>query len=141
MRTIALLGAGGTMGRPMASNLAGAGFEVHAWNRTREAAEPLTEQGVRVFDSAAEASEGADAVLTMLSDADAVVSSVEGALPADALWLQMSTIGIEGTERCAEIAERAGAALVDAPVLGTKAPAEKGELVVLASGPEDLRVD
>jgi 3-hydroxyisobutyrate dehydrogenase len=51
----------------------------------------------------------------------------------------MSTIGLEGTERCAEIAENAGIPLVDAPVLGTREPAEKAELVVLASGPEHER--
>ena len=141
MERVAVLGAGGTMGLPMARNLAKAGFEVRAWNRTRERAEPLAEDGVEVYDTAAEASEGAEVVLTMLSDADAVVSATEGALPSDVVWLQMSTIGIDGSERCAEIAEQAGVAFVDAPVLGTKGPAEQGELVILASGPDDLRSD
>jgi 3-hydroxyisobutyrate dehydrogenase len=127
------------MGRPMARNLAAAGFEVRAWNRTQERAEPLAEKGVRVMDAPVEATDGAEVVLTILSDTDAVVSSVEGALPEGAIWLQMSTIGIEGTERCAKLAEEAGVGFVDAPVLGTKAPAEQGELVVLASGPEELR--
>ncbi len=141
MKTVAVLGAGGIMGRPMASNLAKTGLEVRAWNRTRERAEPLADQGVEVLDTAAEATEGADAVLTILSDTDAVTSSVEDALPAGSVWLQMSTIGIEGSERCADLAEEAGVTFVDAPVLGTKAPAEQGELVVLASGPDDVRGD
>lgn len=127
------------MGRPIASNLAKAGTEVRAWNRTRERAEPLTQEDIRVTDTAAQATDGADVVLTILADTDAVVSSVEDALPEGAVWLQMSTIGIEGTERCAELAEQAGVVFVDAPVLGTKAPAEKGELVILAAGPDEVR--
>jgi 3-hydroxyisobutyrate dehydrogenase len=51
----------------------------------------------------------------------------------------MSTIGIEGTERCAELAEQSDLVLVDAPVVGTKKPAEEGKLIVLASGPDDQR--
>jgi 3-hydroxyisobutyrate dehydrogenase len=139
MTAIAVLGAGGIMGRPIARNLAKAGFEVRAWNRTRERAEPLAAEGVAVADSPAEAVRGADVVLTMLSDAAALLSSVAGALEPGATWLQMSTIGIEGTERCAKLAEDAGVELVDAPVLGTKGPAEQGELVILASGPERAR--
>jgi 3-hydroxyisobutyrate dehydrogenase len=51
------------------------------------------------------------------------------------IWLQMSTIGVAATERAAELAEEAGVTLVDAPVSGTKEPAEKGELLVIAAGP------
>lgn len=130
------------MGLGMARNLAGAGIEVHAWNRTREKAEPLEDDGVTVADSPTAAASGADIVITMLSDADAVIDAVDGALEGlegSALWIQMSTIGIAGFERCAEAAEGAGVTLVDAPVLGTKQPAEKGELIVLASGPDDAR--
>src|SRR5205807_1209873 len=49
------------------------------------------------------------------------------------------TIGVAATERCASLAADAGVSFVDAPVLGTKAPAEAGELVVLASGPDEAR--
>jgi 3-hydroxyisobutyrate dehydrogenase len=143
--TVAVLGAGGTMGFAMARNLARDGYPVRAWNRSRDRAEPLTQDGVEVFDSAAEATRGADVVLTMLTDADAVLAAVDddGALSADladdAFWLQMSTIGEEGTERCIDLARERDLELVDAPVLGTKAPAEQGKLVILASGPERLR--
>lgn len=142
MDAIAVLGAGGIMGRPMARNLARAGLEVRAWNRTREKAEPLVEEGAAIAGTPAEAAAGAGMVITILSDADAVVAAAEealGAAPADTIWLQMSTIGIEGAERCATLAEEAGVVFVDAPVLGTKAPAEQGGLIVLASGPEDAR--
>ena len=137
---ITVLGAGSTMGLPMARNLARAGFEVRGWNRTREKAHPLEEHGVRLFDSPAEAADGADVILTMLSDADAVIDAVEvalGSMREGTIWLQMSTIGEVGTERCAELAAAHDIVLVDAPVLGTKQPAEQGQLVILASGPED----
>jgi 3-hydroxyisobutyrate dehydrogenase len=139
--TIAVLGAGGTMGGPMARNLARRGFAVRAWNRSPEKARPLADDGAELCATPAEAASGATAVLTMLSDTDAVLDVMEGALAdggtAD-VWLQMSTIGIDGTDRCSELAGRHGLRFVDAPVLGTKQPAEQGDLVVLASGPDEL---
>jgi 3-hydroxyisobutyrate dehydrogenase len=143
--TVAVLGAGGTMGKGMARNLAaGAGIAVRAWNRSPGKLDDLSrEDDVVVCDRAEEAVAGADVVLTMLSDGEAVLATMAGAAPAaapEAIWLQQSTIGIEATERCAELAARHGLDLVDAPVLGTRQPAEAGELVVLASGPEPLRV-
>jgi 3-hydroxyisobutyrate dehydrogenase len=143
--TVAVLGAGGTMGRGMAANIARAGLSVRAWNRTRERAEPLTEEGAEICSSPAEAASGAAIVLTILSDADAVVECMEGpdgalsAEVADSTWLQMSTIGIDGIDRCIELADEAGMTIVDAPVLGTKKPAEDGELVVMAAGADDVR--
>ena len=142
---VAVLGAGGTMGLPMARNIARTGIEVQAWNRTREKAEPLAEEGVEIASSAAEAASGATIFLTILSDTDAVLAAMEGAAGAaegageGVLWLQMSTIGIEGTEQCGQLADEAGLVLVDAPVVGTKNPAEEGKLMVLASGPEEAR--
>jgi 3-hydroxyisobutyrate dehydrogenase len=142
--TIAVLGAGGTMGLPMTRNLARIGFIVRAWNRSPEKAQSLAEDGVELCPTPAGAARDATVLVTMLSDADAVLDVMEsddGALAGAAegtVWLQMSTIGIKGTRRCAELAERHGLRFVDAPVLGTKQPAEQGELVVLASGPEDL---
>ncbi len=141
-KTVAVLGAGGMMGFPIARNLAREGFEVRAWNRSPEKAEPLGEDGARIADSPADAAAGADVVLTMLADADAVLESAEGALeavPAPGIWLQMSTIGEAGTERCIELAAEHGISFLDAPVLGTKQPAEQGELVIMASGPSELR--
>jgi 3-hydroxyisobutyrate dehydrogenase len=142
---VAVLGAGGTMGFPIARNIARAGFELRAWDRTRSKAEPLSADGARVFDSPAEASDGAGVVLTMLPDAKVVIDVMDGEQGAlatageSAIWLQMSTIGEPGTERCMELARKRGIAFVDAPVLGTKQPAEQRQLVVLASGPDVLR--
>lgn len=134
--TIAVLGTG-TMGAPMARNLAAAGFTVQAWNRTHDKAEPLARDGITLADSPAAAAAGVDVLITMLFDAAAVREVADealGALPAGALWLQMSTVGAAGTRELAALAEDHGVAFVDAPVLGTKAPAENGTLVVLASG-------
>lgn len=131
---IAFLGTG-IMGFPMARNIAAAGHEVRAWNRTRERAEGLGEHGVAVCDEPQEAVEGAEIVVTMLADGDAVADVAEPLeFPADSVWAQMSTVGIEATDRLLAIAERAGVQLVDAPVTGTKAPAEQGKLTVLVSG-------
>src|SRR5436190_8141563 len=142
VKNVAVVGTG-IMGAAMARNLARAGFRTRAWNRTREKAEPLADDGVEIADSAAEAIEGADAVITMLADAPAVREVTIGAggslaaFPADAVWLQMSTIGVAGTEELANAGAERGIAFVDAPVLGTRQPAEAGELIVLASGPDD----
>ena len=97
--------------------------------------------GVETFATAREAVVDADVVVTMLSDADATLAAMSGpdggaAGSEGAVWVQMGTIGVEGTERCAELARDRGLVYVDAPVLGTKKPAEEGQLVVLASGPE-----
>ena len=133
------------MGLPMARHIAEAGYPVRAWNRTRERAEPLADDGIEILASARESTSGASIVLTILSDADAVLETMQdgdGALAGareGMRWLQMSTIGIAGTERCAELADAHGLVLVDAPVVGTKKPAEEGKLTVLASGPEETR--
>jgi 3-hydroxyisobutyrate dehydrogenase len=139
--TVAVLGAGSTMGLGMSRNLARAGMAVRAWNRTPDKARPLTEDGVKVLESPVEAVAGAGVILTMLADADAVIDAIEDALPnasEGTIWLQMSTIGEVGTDRCAELAQAHGITLFDAPVLGTKQPAAEGKLVVLASGPQEL---
>jgi 3-hydroxyisobutyrate dehydrogenase len=133
---VGFLGTGG-MGAPMARNLARAGLDVRAWNRTRERAEPLAGDGVAVAGSPAEATERADVLVTMVTDGPAVADSVEGVLRPGLLWLQTSTVGVEWHERLAAAASDAGAVLVDAPVLGSIQPAEAGELTVLASGPDD----
>ncbi|MCW2969922.1 MAG: 3-hydroxyisobutyrate dehydrogenase [Solirubrobacterales bacterium] len=140
--TVAVLGAGGTMGAAMARNLLRAGIAVRAWDRTREKAEGLADDGAVVLDTPAEAAEGSSMLLTMLSDGEAVLAAVAGergalaATDASALWLQMSTIGEAATVRCAELAREHAVVFVDAPVLGTRQPAEEGKLLVMASGPE-----
>jgi 3-hydroxyisobutyrate dehydrogenase len=139
---IAVLGTG-TMGAPMARHLAAAGYDVRAWNPTRAKAEAV--EGVTVADTAAEAADGVDAVLTMAPDGAAVEETMFGeggvadAMPDGAIWLQMSTVGVASADRLGELAKERGVAYVDAPVGGSKAAAEDGKLIVLASGPESAR--
>ena len=102
---VAVLGTG-TMGAGMSRSLLRAGHTVRVWNRTAQRAEPLAADG----------------------------ATVAGSAGPDAVWLQASTIGPQGTERVAALAAEHGLRLVDAPVLGTKAPAEQGKLVALLSG-------
>lgn len=142
---VAVLGAGGTMGSGMASNVARSGIELFAWNRSRAKAEPLARECAHICDTPAEAAASAELIVTMLSDADAVLATMQGgdgalaAVRPDSVWIQCSTIGEQGTARCAELAREHGIGFVDAPVLGTKQPAREGKLVVMASGPRSLR--
>jgi 3-hydroxyisobutyrate dehydrogenase len=139
--TVTVLGTG-IMGLPMAANLVKAGLPVRAWNRTIEKAQPLAERGATVLANPAEAVAGADIVVTMLADGQAVhevFEATKDAFAPDTLWIQMSTVGIDWTGKLSEAAEKAGIAFVDAPVLGTKQPAEQGKLLVLASGRDELR--
>jgi 3-hydroxyisobutyrate dehydrogenase len=141
MTRVAFLGTG-TMGLPMARNLARAGFELRAWNRTLERARPLEREGVMVCEDPRDTAVDCDVLVTMLSDTVAVLDTAAGVLPSlapDAVWVQMSTIGLQGSAMCEDAAGGAGVQFVDAPVLGTREPAEKGELVVLASGPPEAR--
>ncbi|MBA8795719.1 3-hydroxyisobutyrate dehydrogenase [Friedmanniella endophytica] len=134
---VAILGTG-LMGYGMAEVLAGTdGIELTAWNRSRDKAAPLADAGAAVADDPASAVAGAEVVITMLFDTDAVLDVMERArpsLPDGVVWLQTSTVGLEGSDRIAAWAAEHGVALLDAPVLGTKKPAAEGALVVLASG-------
>jgi 3-hydroxyisobutyrate dehydrogenase len=144
MKTVAVLGIG-TMGAPIARNLLRAGFEVRVWNRTPDKAAELVDGGARLGSNPAEAASGADVLITMLTDGatvDGVMTGPEGALStlrSDSIWIQMSTVGVDWTDRLAELADRHGVAFVDAPVSGSSAPAERGELEVLAGGAGQVR--
>ncbi|MGZ4485232.1 MAG: NAD(P)-dependent oxidoreductase, partial [Nocardioidaceae bacterium] len=115
---------------------------LRVWNRSADKAAPLADAGATVATAAAEAVEGADVVVTMLFDTDSVATTMREAasgLSAGTVWLQMATVGIAGTDTLAALADELGLTFVDAPVLGTRKPAEDGALVVLASGPDDAR--
>lgn len=138
---LAVLGTG-IMGGAMARRWVGHGFPVAVWNRDRTRAEALAGVGATVADTPAEAVRGVDVVVTVLADGDVTEQVIADALPVVsevAVWLQMATVGIEATDRLAALAADAGVAYVDAPVLGTKQPAEQGRLTVLAAGDAALR--
>ncbi len=137
---VALLGTG-TMGAGMARSLARAGLDVAVWNRSADKAAPLAGDGATVWASPGEAVRGADVVLTMLYDVDSVLDVMGGVVAevGDAVWVQSATIGLDGVRRVAAFAQEHGVRVLDAPVLGTRKPAEDGELVVLVSGSPALR--
>ncbi|MBC7267136.1 MAG: NAD(P)-dependent oxidoreductase [Streptomyces sp.] len=139
--TVAVLGTG-IMGAAMARNLTRAGHTVRVWNRTRDKAEPLTADGAHLADTPAEAVEGADAVLTMLHDGAAALDVMRRAAPAlrpGTAWIQSTTAGLQATTELAAFATEHELPYYDAPVLGTRAPAEAGQLLVLAAGPSEGR--
>lgn len=140
---LAVLGTG-IMGSAMARNLVAAGLHTTVWDRSRSATAPLAEAGAQVAVSAAEAIRSARIVITMLPTAEVVNSvvfkdGVPAAFAEGAVWAQMGTIGVEAT---AEVGDRLrhlrpDVMFVDAPVSGSKGPAAKGQLLVLASGPPE----
>ena len=116
------------------------------WNRTPERAAPLAADGATAHEDPRDAVRQADVVITMVADADAVnqVAFEFGMLEAmrpEAVWAQMSTIGVTATEELAARVskERPDVYFVDAPVSGTRRPAENGQLLILASGPDAAR--
>ncbi|MEU6813094.1 NAD(P)-dependent oxidoreductase [Streptomyces sp. NPDC046831] len=140
-RTVSVLGTG-IMGAAMARNLVKAGHTVRVWNRTAAKAEPLAEDGAQVAATLAEAVRDADVVVTMLYDGATVrevMREAAPALPSGAAWVQSTTVGVESVGELADLAREHGLVFYDAPVLGTRQPAEAGQLTVLAAGPEEGR--
>ena len=142
---VAVLGIG-AMGHGMAVSALRAGIPTIVWNRSMEATRDLAELGAEVAETAAEAARRAEVVVTMVTNADAVISIARdqgmlAAMAPGAVWAQMSTIGMEGTDRVAAMAgaERPDVILLDAPVSGSKDPAERGQLTIFASGPGEAR--
>ncbi|MGW6505227.1 NAD(P)-dependent oxidoreductase [Nonomuraea angiospora] len=139
--TVSVLGTG-IMGAAMARNLARAGHSVRAWNRSRDKAEPLAAEGVHVAGTPADAVRDADVVLTMLYDGAAVLEVMRQAAPAlrpGIAWVQSTTAGLDAIGELAAFAREHGLVFYDAPVLGTRQPAEAGQLLVLAAGPGESR--
>jgi 3-hydroxyisobutyrate dehydrogenase len=142
---VAVLGIG-AMGHGMATSALRAGIPTIVWNRTMEATRDLAELGAEVAETAETAARRAAIVVTMVTDADAVLSIARdqgmlAALAPGAIWAQMSTIGVAGTDRVVAMAgtERPDVMLLDAPVSGSKDPAEHGQLTIFASGPGEAR--
>lgn len=132
----------GAMGAGMAQSLLREDVEVTVWNRTVERSEPLAEDGATVALDPTAAVADADVVVAMLFDAASTLELMATVLPAmkqDAVFVQCATVGVDGAARTAEVAAEHGVAFLDCPVLGTKAPAEQGKLVMLASGDPSLR--
>jgi 2-hydroxy-3-oxopropionate reductase len=137
--TVGLIGLG-LMGRPMGANLLKAGFPLVAWNRTRERAEALAQQGARVAASPREAAAACDVLLTMISDPPALESVLWGAdgalagLRRGSTYVDSSTVSPTLARRIAAACAERGAEFLDAPVTGGTWGAEKGELVFMVGG-------
>ncbi|WP_082763417.1 NAD(P)-dependent oxidoreductase [Frondihabitans sp. PAMC 28766] len=137
---VAVLGLG-IMGQGVARTLLRDGFDVTVWNRSSEKAAPFADEGATVAESPAAAVADADVILSIVFDADSVIDvldAAEGHVPDGAVWVQSSTIGLEGTGRVVETAAKHGIPLIEAMMLGTKTPAETGKLVMLAAGEKAL---
>jgi 3-hydroxyisobutyrate dehydrogenase len=142
---VAVIGTG-TMGGAMAANLVRAGLRTTVWDRSPGRLDPLVALGAVSAETSAEAAGASDVIITMLATGDAVVDTAESgglveAIPPGGVWVQMGTIGIAVTDHLADVvrSRRPDVLFVDAPVSGTKAPAEDGQLLILASGPAEAR--
>jgi len=137
---VAVLGTG-IMGSAMARNLIRAGLPTTVWDRSAGATAALADAGAQVASTPAAAVAGASTVITMLPDADAVSAVMSDettrAFADHAAWAQMGTIGFAATSQITGHLHqvRPDVMFVDAPVSGSKGPAEHGQLLILASGP------
>lgn len=137
--TVAVLGLG-AMGHAFAGNLLKDGFPTRVWNRNRARAEGLP--GAQICDTPRQATESAGVAITMLPDGkitEGVLVGTDGALaglPQGAVIAQMGTIGVEWTMQLARTIHsfRPDIVFIDAPVSGTKGPAEEARIRILASG-------
>jgi 3-hydroxyisobutyrate dehydrogenase len=135
----------GTMGAPLANNLRKAGYAITVWNRTGARAATLVEKGAEPARTPRECAAGKDLVFTCLTDEQALEEVLEGpegvlaALAPGDLLVDTSTAGTRAARSLRERVEARGAQLVAAPLLGSKAAAEKAQLVVVAGGPAAAR--
>lgn len=142
--TVAFIGLG-AMGRPMAARLLESGFSLRIYNRTRGPDRILAKHGAVPCATPGECASGADLVITMLSDAEALATVLEGREGVLATFarerrkprpvlMDMSTLGRSAAVAAGRRAGEHGARFVDAPVSGSVRPAGTGELVALVGG-------
>ena len=136
MEKVALLGTG-LMGFPMARNLARAGVPLTVWNRTQAKADPLVAEGATVCSSIAEAVEGADIIISMMSDGPTVLSVVEdvaSGLKPGSLWIDMSSTKPEEARVQAAVLKGHDVAHLDGPVSGGTKGADAASLAIMVGG-------
>ncbi len=135
---IAFLGTG-LMGGPMVKNLASAGYETTAWNRTSSKAEFLLQFGVDVKGLAADAVKNADVVVSMLSNGDASAQmqsdkDLQISLSSNATWIEMGSIKPDESRLHSKKLAELGVNYLDAPVSGGTKGAENGTLAIMVGG-------
>ena len=135
---IAFLGTG-LMGGPMVKNLASAGYDITAWNRTSSKAEFLLQFGVDVKGLAADAVKNADVVVSMLSNGDASAQmqsdkDLQISLSSNATWIEMGSIKPDESKLHSKKLAELGVNYLDAPVSGGTKGAENGTLAIMVGG-------
>ena len=135
---IAFLGTG-LMGGPMVKNLASAGYDITAWNRTSSKAEFLLQFGVDVKGLAADAVKNADVVVSMLSNGDASAQmqsdkDLQISLSSNATWIEMGSIKPDESRLHSKKLAELGVNYLDAPVSGGTKGAENGTLAIMVGG-------
>lgn len=145
MMRIAFIGLG-IMGSRMAANLLEGGYEITVHNRTKSKAEELLSQGALWADTPAEAAHKADVLISMLEDPNAVECVALGekgflaALKKKSIWIDSSTVNPTFSLKMSRLAAERKVNFLDAPVSGSKEPAENAELIFLVGGREkDLK--
>lgn len=134
----------GAMGAPMARQLFGKGFEVVVFDVLAERAHSLEDLGAKSANSPQEASAGSEAIVLMVASEEHLESALFGedgaahALSSGATVVIMSTAGPKAVRNLAERLGDIGLRVLDAPVSGGVARADKGDLLVMAGGAEDL---
>ncbi len=133
----------GIMGQPMSRNILKAGYDVMVYNRTVEKTHPLKEAGAAVASTPKEIADWADVMILMLTGPeaiDAVLNGETGVLAGKAsgkVLINMSTVSPAYSRAMDRILKAESVVFIDAPVSGSKKPAEEGTLIILASGPEE----
>jgi len=134
----------GTMGTPMAWNIHRAGYRLGVYNRSAEKCAQFAAQSVSVFESPAELAQWADIVIIMVFGPEALMEVLGGpggaarSMAAGKTVINMSTVSREATLAAEELVCGSGASFLDAPVAGSKKPAQDGSLTILAGGSPDV---
>jgi len=130
----------GAMGAGIARRLHGAGHQVVCWNRTKEKAEPLIEEGLGWADTPRELAAGVDVLFTMLTGTSAIEATADGpdgvlaGLRQGSVWADISTIAPDASVALAERVRERGAWFLDCPVSGSPATLAAGEMSVMVGG-------
>ena len=133
----------GIMGQPMAQNVAGGDFQLTVFNRSSEKATPLADAGASVAPTPKAVAQASDAIILMLAGPEAIDAVLEGpeglmaGMKAGQILVNMSTVSPAYSKQLAEKLAAQSVVAIEAPVSGSRKPAEEGALVILAGGPKD----
>ncbi|MCB5160472.1 NAD(P)-dependent oxidoreductase [Marinomonas algarum] len=146
MKSIGFLGLG-IMGKAMAVNLIKAGFNVTVWNRNPAKTDELVALGAAHGSTPKAVAEQCDLTFAMVSDPEAALAICQGkegvaaGIGEGRGYIDMSTVDDTTSQAIARAITQAGGRFLEAPVSGTKKPAEDGTLIILAAGDESLYQD